>query len=68
MNLKLLSVDFSPHQSRNNIQDTEEIIEESLSLSGKEMEMIKKALEKYNGKRKMLQMNSASLNGHSTEK
>ena len=37
----------------NNIQDTEEIIEESLSLADKEVEMIKKALGKYNGKRKM---------------
>jgi transcriptional regulator with PAS, ATPase and Fis domain len=34
------------------IQDTEEVFEESLSLSDKEMEMIKKALEKYSGKRK----------------
>ncbi len=41
------------HQSRKDIQDTEEIIEESLSLADKEVEMIKKALEKYNGKRKM---------------
>jgi transcriptional regulator with PAS, ATPase and Fis domain len=42
------------HSSRkNDIQDTEEIIEESLSLAGKEAEMIKKALEKYSGKRKM---------------
>jgi transcriptional regulator with PAS, ATPase and Fis domain len=47
------SVDFSPRQTRNDIQDTEEIIEESLSLADKEVEMIKKALEKYNGKRKM---------------
>jgi DNA-binding NtrC family response regulator len=47
------SVDFSSHKSMNNIQDTEEIIEESLSLADKEVEMIKKALEKYNGKRKM---------------
>ena len=47
------SVDFTTHPSRNNIQDTEEIIEESLSLSDKEVEMIKKALEKHNGKRKM---------------
>jgi DNA-binding NtrC family response regulator len=47
------SVDFTAHPSRNDIQDTEEIIEESLSLSDKEVEMIKKALEKYNGKRKM---------------
>lgn len=45
--------DFPQYQTRNNIQDTEEIIEESLSLSDKEVEMIKKALEKYNGKRKM---------------
>ncbi len=50
---KAPSVDFSPHQSRDNIQDTEAIIEESLSLADKEVEMIKKALEKYNGKRKM---------------
>ncbi|HUX56805.1 MAG TPA: sigma-54 dependent transcriptional regulator [Bacteroidales bacterium] len=47
------SADYSPHKSRNDIQDTEEIIEESFSLADKEMEMIKKALEKYNGKRKM---------------
>ena len=47
------TVDFSSHTTMNNIQDTEEIIEESLSLADKEVEMIKKALEKYNGKRKM---------------
>jgi len=46
------AADFS-HHSRNNIQDTEEVVEESLSLAGKEIEMIKKALEKYNGKRKL---------------
>ena len=34
-------------------QDTEEVVEESLSLAGKEVEMIRKALEKYNGKRKL---------------
>jgi transcriptional regulator with PAS, ATPase and Fis domain len=45
--------DFTQHSSRNDIQDTEEIIEESLSLADKEVEMIKKALDKYNGKRKM---------------
>jgi DNA-binding NtrC family response regulator len=44
---------FSSHQARNDIQDTEEIIEESLSLSDKEVEMIKKALGKFNGKRKL---------------
>lgn len=47
------SVDFTPHQARNDIQDTEEIVEESLSLADKEVEMIKKALEKYSGKRKL---------------
>ena len=52
-NTETPSVDYSSHQPINNIQDTEEIIEESLSLSDKEVEMIKKALEKYNGKRKM---------------
>jgi transcriptional regulator with PAS, ATPase and Fis domain len=34
------------------IVDTEEIMEESLSLEDKEIEFIKKALEKHNGKRK----------------
>lgn len=34
------------------IQDTEEIIEESLSLVDKEVELINKALAKHNGKRK----------------
>ena len=34
------------------IQDTEEIIEESLSLEEKEIELIKKALDKHRGKRK----------------
>ena len=47
------SSDFPSHKPMNNIQDTEEIIEESLSLADKEVEMIKKALGKYNGKRKM---------------
>jgi transcriptional regulator with PAS, ATPase and Fis domain len=44
---------FSQHPGRSDIQDTEEIIEESLSLADKEVEMIKKALDKFNGKRKM---------------
>jgi len=39
-------------EDRPDIQDTEEIIEESLSLAEKEIELIQKALEKYNGKRK----------------
>jgi len=37
---------------RNDIQDTEEFVEESLSLEEKEKELIIKALEKYNNKRK----------------
>ncbi len=40
------------NQDHPDIQDTEEIVEESLSLVDKEIEMIKKALEKYNGKRR----------------
>jgi transcriptional regulator with PAS, ATPase and Fis domain len=35
-----------------NIYDTEEFVEESLSLEDKEVEMIQKALEKHKGKRK----------------
>jgi transcriptional regulator with PAS, ATPase and Fis domain len=46
-------VDFAHRHDSSNIQDTEEVVEESLSLASKEIEMIKKALEKYNGKRKM---------------
>lgn len=38
---------------RGDIQDTEEVIEESLSLEDKEIEMITKALEKHSGKRKL---------------
>lgn len=41
-----------PHIDKRQIQDTEEVIEESLSLEEKELEMIKKALQKHNGKRK----------------
>jgi len=35
------------------IEDTEEIIEESLSLEKKEIELIQKALKRHNGKRKL---------------
>ncbi len=38
------------------IQDTEEFVEESLSLEVKEIEMIKKALDKHKGKRKAAAM------------
>jgi DNA-binding NtrC family response regulator len=39
-------------RKEDDIQDTEEIIEESLSLEAKEKELIIKALQKHNGKRK----------------
>jgi transcriptional regulator with PAS, ATPase and Fis domain len=39
-------------ESTDDIQDTQEIVEESLSLADKEIELIKKALEKHSGKRK----------------
>ena len=42
-----------PRLPEEDIQDTEEIIEESLSLEDKEKELINKALDKHNGKRKM---------------
>ena len=46
--------DFPDHKKpRGRIEDTEEIVEESLSLADKEVEMIKKALEKFSGKRKL---------------
>lgn len=38
--------------SNPHIQDTEEFVEESLSLEDKEVEMIRKALMRHNGKRK----------------
>ena len=45
------AVEFShPHEDA--IQDTEEIVEESLSLEEKEKELITKALNKHRGKRK----------------
>jgi len=43
----------SQHVNENVIEDTEEIIEESLSLVVKEMELINKALKKHGGKRKL---------------
>jgi transcriptional regulator with PAS, ATPase and Fis domain len=48
-----LEYDSKPFaQEHSHIQDTEEIFEESLSLADKEFEMIKKALDKFNGKRR----------------
>jgi transcriptional regulator with PAS, ATPase and Fis domain len=47
------TADLAHRHDDKRIEDTEEVVEESLSLAGKEVEMIKKALEKFNGKRKM---------------
>ena len=44
-------IHFEPVE-KENIQDTEEFVEESLSIEDKEVELIIKALEKYKGKRK----------------
>ncbi|MBI5218546.1 MAG: sigma 54-interacting transcriptional regulator [Bacteroidia bacterium] len=38
---------------KNNITDTEIFVEESLSITDKELELIRKALEKHKGKRKL---------------
>jgi transcriptional regulator with PAS, ATPase and Fis domain len=46
-------VDMHVRPLRPDIIDTEEVVEESLSLENKEIEMIVKALEKFNGKRKL---------------
>lgn len=44
-------VQYEPVEGQD-IQDTEEFVEESLSLEEKEIELIRKALEKHKGKRK----------------
>ena len=46
----------SSHTVDEDIQDTEEYVEESLSLDDVEKEMIRKALEKHHGKRKSAAM------------
>ena len=48
-----VKVSYSPPRESRVIEDTEEVIEESLSLSDREKELIKKALDKNNGKRKL---------------
>ncbi len=44
---------FGTPREKVGIQDTEELVEESLSLTDREKELIKKALDKNNGKRKL---------------
>lgn len=48
-----VTISFGTPREKMGIQDTEEVVEESLSLSDREKELIKKALEKNNGKRKL---------------
>lgn len=43
---------YSPIHHDHSIEDTEEFVEESLSLEDNEIELIEKALEKHGGKRK----------------
>ncbi|MEE4215652.1 MAG: sigma-54 dependent transcriptional regulator [Bacteroidales bacterium] len=50
---KTSEMKFPRAEGPDQIQDTEEIVEESLSLVDKEIELITKALEKYGGKRKL---------------
>lgn len=45
-------MNYAPHHHDHTIEDTEEFIEESLSLEDKEKELIEKALEKHGGRRK----------------
>lgn len=49
---KETSITYSNDNDNLDIEDTQEIIEESLSLEEKEKELIRKALEKHDGKRK----------------
>jgi len=48
-----VKVSYNPARESRVIEDTEELIEESLSLTDREKELIMKALEKNNGKRKL---------------
>ncbi len=45
-------MNYAPRHDDHNIEDTEEFIEESLSLEAKEKELIEKALDKHAGRRK----------------
>ena len=48
-----VALTFPSSRDKNLIQDTEEVVEESLSLTDREKELIQKALDKNNGKRKL---------------
>jgi transcriptional regulator with PAS, ATPase and Fis domain len=51
--LPLMGQPFQKPGARAHVQDTEEFVEESLSIEQKEMELILKALERHSGKRKL---------------
>ncbi|MCK7540178.1 MAG: hypothetical protein MZV63_59410 [Marinilabiliales bacterium] len=51
--LQPVAVGYGSARESRAIEDTEEVIEESLSLTDREKELIKKALDKNNGKRKL---------------
>jgi transcriptional regulator with PAS, ATPase and Fis domain len=46
------SYEYAHREKKTNIQDTEEIIEESLSLERRKKNLLQKALQKHGGKRK----------------
>lgn len=48
-----VALNFPAQREKSLIQDTEEVLEESLSLSDREKDLIQKALGKNNGKRKL---------------
>jgi len=48
-----VTLNFPGQREKSLIQDTEEVLEESLSLSDREKDLIQKALGKNNGKRKL---------------
>jgi len=48
-----VTISFGTPREKIGIQDTEELVEESLSLTDREKELIIKALDKNNGKRKL---------------
>ncbi len=52
INIPSPNITSHPIQAEDDIQDTEEYVEESLSLDDLEKEMIRKALDKHHGKRK----------------
>ena len=50
---KPVTITFGTPREKPGIQDTEEVVEESLSLTDRERELIMKALDKNSGKRKL---------------